>query len=88
MADTMSFALLGALIFTLTFVPVIASYWFKSGVKEKQNRVYNWVRDRYASRLVWCLDHPKVTVIGALLIFGAHAAADTADRRRIFAASG
>src|SRR5579864_6254747 len=39
MADTMSFALLGALVFTLTFVPVLASYWFKSGIKEKQNRV-------------------------------------------------
>src|ERR1700743_1439938 len=70
MADTMSFALLGALVFTLTFVPVIASYWFKSGIKEKQNRVYNWIRDRYAGRLVWCLDHPKTTVIGSVLIFG------------------
>ena len=28
MADTMSFALLGALILTLTFVPVLCSYWF------------------------------------------------------------
>src|SRR5262245_2639597 len=69
MADTMSFALLGALVFTLTFVPVIASYWFKSGIKEKQNRVYNWIRDRYAGRLIWCLDHPKFTLIGAVLIF-------------------
>src|SRR5271157_4691808 len=28
MAETMSWALLGSLIFTLTFVPVLASYWF------------------------------------------------------------
>ena len=35
MAETMSFALLGALIFTLTLVPVLCSYWFKSGVKER-----------------------------------------------------
>ncbi len=70
MADTMSFALLGALVFTLTFVPVIVSYWFKRPVKEKQNHVYNWIRDRYAGRLVWCLDHPKTTVIVALFIFG------------------
>src|SRR5215472_14560295 len=33
MADTMSFALLGALILSLTLVPVLASYWFKSGVR-------------------------------------------------------
>ena len=45
MANTMAFALVGALVFTLTFVPVLASYWFKKGVKEKPNRVFNWVRD-------------------------------------------
>ena len=70
MADTMAFALVGALILTLTFVPVVVSYWFRSGVEEKQNRVFNWVRDKYAGRLVWCLDHPKLTVLGAFLIFG------------------
>src|SRR5580698_9078151 len=40
MAETMSWALLGSLIFTLTFVPVLASYWFTKGVKEKANRAY------------------------------------------------
>jgi cobalt-zinc-cadmium resistance protein CzcA len=34
MAETMSFALVGALILTLTLVPVLASYWFKKGIKE------------------------------------------------------
>lgn len=71
MADTMAFALIGALILTLTFVPVLASYWFKSGVKEKENRVFNWIRDNYAGRLDWCLDHPKTTIFGCILIFGA-----------------
>ncbi|HWZ99567.1 MAG TPA: CusA/CzcA family heavy metal efflux RND transporter [Candidatus Dormibacteraeota bacterium] len=71
MADTMAFALIGALILTLTFVPVLASYWFKSGVKEKENRVFNWIRDSYAGRLDWCLNHPKTTVIVSVLIFGA-----------------
>src|SRR6266849_3306582 len=71
MADTMGFALLGALILTLTVVPVMASYWFKSGVKEKQNPVYNWIRDNYAGRLHWCLNHPAVTLIVAVAIFGA-----------------
>src|SRR5262250_1579262 len=71
MADTMGFALLGALILTLTVVPVLASYWFKQGVKEKENRVYNWLRDQYAGRLDWCLNHPAVTLVGAMLIFSA-----------------
>jgi cobalt-zinc-cadmium resistance protein CzcA len=70
MADTMSFALIGALIITLTLVPVLAYYWFRSGVKEKENRIFNWIRDGYAGRLEWCLDHPKTTILAAVLIFG------------------
>jgi heavy metal efflux system protein len=69
MADTMAFALIGALVFTLTFVPVLASYWFKSGVQEKPNRIFDWVRDGYGKRLEWCLDHPKSTLLVATLIF-------------------
>jgi heavy metal efflux system protein len=70
MADTMAFALIGALLITLTLVPVLASYWFRSGVKEKENRIFNWIRDGYAGRLEWCLDHPKTTILATVLIFG------------------
>jgi len=71
MAETMSYALLGSLIFTLTLVPVLASYWFKKGVKEVVNRPYEWVKRVYAGELDWCLDHPKTTMIVAALIFAA-----------------
>jgi len=71
MADTMAFALVGALVFTLTLVPVLSSYWFKKGVKEKPNRIFDWVRDGYGSRLQWCLDRPKTTLLVCTLIFGA-----------------
>src|SRR5579863_2101665 len=70
MAETMSYALLGSLIFTLTLVPVLASYWFKSGIKEIVNKPYEWVKGVYAGELDWCLDHPKTTMIVAGLIFG------------------
>ena len=63
MAETMSYALLGSLIFTLTLVPVLASYWFKSGVKEVVNKPYEWVKEVYAGELDWCLDHPKTTML-------------------------
>jgi cobalt-zinc-cadmium resistance protein CzcA len=69
MADTMGFALLGALILTLTVVPVLAAYWFKSGVREKENRVYEWFKREYGSELKWCLEHPKLTMLLATLIF-------------------
>jgi cobalt-zinc-cadmium resistance protein CzcA len=71
MADTMSFALIGALILTLTLVPVLASYWFKSGVKEHSNRAYDWIRNEYGSELRWCLKRPAASMAVAILIFGA-----------------
>src|SRR5579863_2763385 len=71
MAETMSYALVGSLIFTLTLVPVLASYWFTKGVKETVNPVYEWLRREYASELGWCLDRPKITILLATLIFGA-----------------
>ncbi|HYM22639.1 MAG TPA: CusA/CzcA family heavy metal efflux RND transporter [Vicinamibacterales bacterium] len=71
MAETMSYALVGALIFTLTLVPVLASYWFRSGVKEVVNRPYEWVKRVYAGRLEWCLNHPRTTMALSTAIFGA-----------------
>jgi cobalt-zinc-cadmium resistance protein CzcA len=71
MADTMSFALIGALILTLTLVPVLASYWFKRGVRESSNRAYEWIKREYGGELGWCLNHPKVSMLVAVLIFGA-----------------
>ena len=71
MAETMSFALVGALILTLTLVPVLASYWFKSGVREKQNRAFEWMKRKYAGQLDWALARPKTTILIATLIFGA-----------------
>src|SRR5579862_3949457 len=71
MADTMSVALVGALILTLTFVPVMCSYWFKKGVRERRNRPYEWFRGKYAGQLDWCLNHPKITIFVALAVFGA-----------------
>jgi cobalt-zinc-cadmium resistance protein CzcA len=69
MADTMAFALVGALLLTLTIVPVMASYWFKNGVKERQNKIFNWVRDSYSTRLAWCLNRPKTTILASTAIF-------------------
>ncbi len=71
MADTMSIALVGALILTLTLVPVLCSYWFKSGVRERVNKPFEWCREKYARQLAWCLDRPKTTILVAVLIFGA-----------------
>ena len=69
MADTMSIALVGSLILTLTFVPVMCSAWFRKGVHEYRNKPYEWIKKTYEGQLTWCLDRPKTTLIVASLIF-------------------
>ena len=71
MAETMSFAIIGALILTLTLVPVLASYWFRGGVREKPNRAFEWMRAKYTRPLDWALKHPRKITVIATLIFGA-----------------
>ena len=70
MANTMAFALIGALILTLTLVPVLASFTLK-GIKDKRNPVFEWVRRVYGKLLGGCLRYPALTMVAATLIFGA-----------------
>jgi cobalt-zinc-cadmium resistance protein CzcA len=70
MANTMAYALIGALILTLTLVPVLASFTLK-GIKDKRNPVFEWVRKIYGKMLGGCLRFPALTMIAAILIFGA-----------------
>jgi cobalt-zinc-cadmium resistance protein CzcA len=69
MADTMSIALVGALLLTLTLVPVLCSYFFGGGVKEHPTRLYEWIRKEYAAELQWCLDRPGLTMVVATVVF-------------------
>jgi cobalt-zinc-cadmium resistance protein CzcA len=69
MADTMSIALIGALLLTLTFVPVMCSYWFQKGVRERQNKPFEWIKNEYASELKWFLDRPWLAILGCTVIF-------------------
>src|SRR5271154_2017846 len=70
MADTMSIALVGALLLTLTLVPVLCSYWFKKGLREPVNKPFEWIRREYGSELKWCLERPWLTMFVATIIFG------------------
>ena len=69
MADTTIFALLGALLLTLTAVPVLCAWGLRRGVRERRNRAFEWLRDRYAGGLTWALAHTRATVIGSVVLF-------------------
>ncbi|HEY1497555.1 MAG TPA: CusA/CzcA family heavy metal efflux RND transporter [Candidatus Solibacter sp.] len=69
MADTMSFALLGSLLCTLTLLPVLCSFFLRKHVREPRLVVYEWIRDGYGYVLGWCLRNRLVTVGVIFAIF-------------------
>jgi heavy metal efflux system protein len=62
MAWTVAFALLGALIFSMTIAPVLASVFFKKGVKEWHNPVMDFLRKHYRTSVRWAIEHNKLTL--------------------------
>ncbi|HXB74856.1 MAG TPA: CusA/CzcA family heavy metal efflux RND transporter [Candidatus Acidoferrales bacterium] len=71
MADTMSFALLGSLLCTLTLLPVLCSYFLRHRVHEPRQVVYDRIRSAYGWLLGRCLRNRLLTVAVILAIFGA-----------------
>ncbi|MEO6057446.1 MAG: CusA/CzcA family heavy metal efflux RND transporter, partial [Gemmatimonadales bacterium] len=71
MADTTIFALAGALVLTLTLLPVLCALFLRSGVRERRNAAFEAVRDAYARVLDRCLTRPRATVLTSLALFGA-----------------
>ena len=69
MADTTIFALIGALIVTLTVIPVLCSVLLRVGLTERPNRVYRWVQDRYERGLAWSMAHPRAIIGGSCASF-------------------
>jgi heavy metal efflux system protein len=60
MAWTVAFALLGALMFSIIVVPVLASTFFRKGVRERRNRVMDYLTEVYRRQLRWAIQHQWV----------------------------
>lgn len=70
LAWTLGFALLGALIFTLTLVPVLCSMLLNKNVREKNNPIVNFF-DRIVTRgFSWTYAHQRISMLIALLFMG------------------
>ena len=64
MADTMSFALVGSLLCSLTLLPVLCAFFLRKHVKEPTVPLYDRVRDGYGRLLDVCLRHRAATLGG------------------------
>ncbi|HEV8411289.1 MAG TPA: CusA/CzcA family heavy metal efflux RND transporter, partial [Gemmatimonadaceae bacterium] len=73
MADTTIFALIGALALTLTLVPVLCSWVLKSGVEEKRNGAFEWIKERYGRMLDWSLRNRGMVVWASVILFAVSA---------------
>jgi heavy metal efflux system protein len=62
MAWTVSFALLGALIFSIMIAPVLAYMQFRNGVSEWRNPVMEFLRVRYRAAVRRAIEHHWLTV--------------------------
>ncbi len=71
MAWTVAFALLGAMTFSIFIVPVLASIFFRNGVKERRNRVMEFLTDRYRKLLRSAIAHRWVVFGVAVLALAA-----------------
>jgi cobalt-zinc-cadmium resistance protein CzcA len=70
MADTMIFALVGSLLVTIIFVPVLCTWALRKGVRERRNPVFETIKSAYTSILDVCLAHPWWTVAASVLLLG------------------
>jgi len=72
MAWTVAFALLGAVIFSMTIAPVLASFLFRKEVREWHNPVLAWLTEYYQRALRRSIRHRSVMAgVAVLALAGA-----------------
>src|SRR3954462_9941758 len=65
LAWTLGFALLGALILTLTLIPLLSSILLRKNVKEKHNIFVEGITKGVMKLFSWTYHHKRVTLICA-----------------------
>jgi len=68
LAWTLSFALLGALLFTLTLVPVLASILLRKNAKERNNPIVNFFNRIITNSLSFTMAHKKLSLAVAIAL--------------------
>ncbi|MFC3550593.1 efflux RND transporter permease subunit [Lysobacter cavernae] len=68
MAITVVLALTGAMLLSLTFVPAAVALFLGGRVEEKENRLMQWAKRRYAPLLAWSLRRRAWVMGGAVAL--------------------
>ena len=70
MAWTVAFALLGAVVFSMTIAPVLSSFLFRREVHEWENPLLVWVTGIYRRAVTWSVRHRWVMAGVSLIAIG------------------
>ena len=68
LAFTLGFALLGALLFTLTLVPVLSSMLLKQNIKEKKNCFLDFIYRNFNAFFTLCHHHRKGVIFISIVV--------------------
>ena len=71
MAYTVTSALIGSLLFSLTLVPLLCFYFLRKGLPEKENLLVRTCARLYRPALVAALSHRRLVTAGAVAAMGA-----------------
>src|SRR4029077_15149142 len=67
MAWTVAFALLGAVIFSMTIAPVLSTILFRRETSEGHNPVMGWIIKYYRRGVTWSIHHRSVIIVVTIL---------------------
>jgi len=70
LAYTLGFALMGALLYTLTLVPVLCSFLLNKNVREKSNPIVRFFDSIVINGFNWCFANKKISVLLASVFMG------------------
>jgi len=71
MANTVVAALVGALLFSVILIPVLASLVYRKPVPHRESPLLRWASRAYEPTLAWGLAHPWLTLGGAAAMLAA-----------------
>ncbi len=65
MAWTITSALIGSLIFSLTLVPLLCLFLLRKKIPHQENALVRFIKRPYLAALRWALSHPKIIITSA-----------------------
>lgn len=70
MAWTVTSALIGSLLFSLSLVPLLCYFLLRKKISEKENFLVHWCKKLYRPTLIWALGHRVIVIAVAVIALG------------------